>query len=194
MKNLFLILIILVNSCASYDSNYSYEVKPINFNPEIGKWIINKPFLGRNIDFSFENETLTNYKKHLNKKIGEKFVLITEFDNLFLFPEKDRSEESLAVIYEQTKFDFLIDTSLTILKNELPNIDFYPELRRQKEITLTITIYDLKDKGILLKKTHLFNEYFNGNNVISFSSKIDNLISFSIMKSIKGLKNKHNWN
>ncbi|WCO03588.1 hypothetical protein [Psychroserpens ponticola] len=193
MRNLLLILIILISSCASYDSNYSYEVKPIKFNPEIGKWIINKPFLGKNIDFSFENEVLINYKKYLNKKIGKEFALISEFNNLFL-PKKDRTEEGLAVIYEQTKFDFLIDTSIDILKDELPIIDINTELKRQKEIRLIITIYDLKSKDIILKKEHFYNESFDGNNDIAFSSKINKLISFSIKKSIKGLKNKHNWN
>lgn len=193
MRNLLLILIILICSCASYDSNYSYEVKPIKFNPEIGKWIINKPFLGKNIEFSCENEILRNYKKYLNKKIGKELALISEFNNLFL-PENDRTEDGLVIIYEQTKFDFLIDTSIDILKDELPVIDIHTELKRQKKIRLIITIYDLKNKNIILKKEHFYIESFGGNNDIAFSSKISNLVSFSIKKSIKGLINKHNWN
>ncbi len=193
MRYVLLILVILISSCASYDSNYSYEIKPIKFNPEIGKWIINKPFLGKNIDLSFESEILKNYKKHLKNKIGRELLLISEFNKLFL-PEKDRTEEGLAIIYEQTKFDFLIDTSIDILKNELPIIDINTDLKRQKEIILIITIYDLKNKDVILKKEHFYNESFDGNNDIAFSSKINKLISFSIKKSIKGLKSKHNWN
>lgn len=179
-------------SCSSYNCNSYIVTQPVNVNPSNGKWIIDEPTL-KNIDAKYETKIIDSYKKFLSKKVGE-IKYIGEFNKIATIKKAIKSDLKILVFYkEQTNYDYLIETEISLVKNDLPSFQLYPDKNLTKELYAKITVYDLNLRTLVFEKEYNISDTFEGNNDIAISSKLKNFINWSIKKITKDLGKKYNW-
>jgi hypothetical protein len=105
-----------------------------------------------------------------------------------------KSDLKMLIFYqEQTSYDYLIETEVKTVKNDLPNFQLYPEKGLAGEMYIRIMVYDLKNKILIHDKEFRMNQTFEGGNDIAFSKKTDKFYTIAINTAINEFSRKYNW-
>lgn len=179
-------------SCSSYNCNAYILTQSVNVNPSKKKWIIDEPTL-KNIDIEYEPQIIDGYKKFLSKKV-ENLKYIGEFNSISTIKKAIKSDLNILSFYkEQTNYDYLIETEISLVKNDLPSFQLYPNQESIREIYAKIMVYDLNSKSLIFEKEYNITDTFEDHNDIAFSPKLKKFIHWSIKKVTKDLGKKYNW-
>lgn len=188
---LYTLIFVLLYSCSTIDYTSYNIITASKIDIKQSKWIIDEPVT--NIASHYSNDIIERYKKKLNKNFGLT-KSIRDFKNISTMNRFLKSDLKMLIFYEeQTSYDYLIETEVKTVKNDLPNFQLYPEKRLADEMYIRIMVYDLKNKILIHDKEFYFNQTFEGGNNIAFSKTTDKFYKRAINTAINEFGKKYNW-
>ncbi|WP_130735648.1 hypothetical protein [Flavobacterium sp. J27] len=199
MKNkikgaLLALVLIIFNSCAVSNIKLYTETKVVAVNVKLtnGSWLVDDPMV-QNLNKSFISTTLVHYKKELRKNVNG-LKTMEDFDNMTTLNSILKEDVSVLSFYKkQTNCDYLIQTELNLVKNELPRFQLFPNNELHNYLKATITVYDLNTKNIVFQREYESIDQVETTKNIAFATKLDNFIDESIKQMIQDFRSKYHW-
>ncbi|MFB9080424.1 hypothetical protein ACFFLS_20020 [Flavobacterium procerum] len=191
LKSTYFLLLFTLFSCAGTDYTVYPIVNPVDVNPKSSTWLIDEAVL--NINGYYSTEIIDAYKKILPENFGT-VKSIRDYNSLSTINIMLKGNSTALAFYkEKTNCDYVIETEMKSVQNNLPVFQLHPDKSLTDELYIRIMVYNLKSNELVYDKEYRFYQTFTGGNDIAFSDKTEKFYKNAIKATVKDFAHKNGW-